>query len=110
MTKPDRWMVIRLESVEKPNNVHYRVFATWGGGYTQGQSWKLNSGISSVQYTDPYFHFKGDSGSVYTCHKESYGAFSYGLSVLSGMIEDSKQDVSITVMPEETDWATLKYS
>lgn len=105
---PDRWAVIKLQ----PNNGdrhHYRVFGTWGGSYLSGQSWKMNSGIESVEENNGYLYFDGHSGSVYRCYKESYGFFSYGMSVLSNIIEDSKEYVTITVMPEDTNWLELDY-
>ena len=48
-TKPERWVVVDItvdgESTKK-------VFAGWYGGYLDGDSWKLNSGIASEQELD----------------------------------------------------------
>lgn len=106
--KPDRWVVIKLTPTDGTPH-HYRVFGSWGGSYIHGQSWQMNSGITSVKEHKDHYYFSGSSGSVYCCPKRSYGYFSYGLSVLSNIIEESKDDVSIVEMPEDTNWLELNY-
>jgi len=103
---PDRWQVIKLES---EHDSHYRVFATWSGGYLHGQSWKMNSGIESVELIEDYYCFTGSSGSVYSCHKNNYGSFGYGASVLSQMMENSKDEVKVTILPEDTNWLEMDW-
>ncbi len=70
---PDRWMIVDITPKnEKPFR---KVFGTWAGGYLDSDSWRLNSGINQVDTeSDPDFiFFYGESGSVYKCHKDSYG-------------------------------------
>jgi hypothetical protein len=75
---PDRWLIIDCEG-----NGLYKVFATWHGGYLDGDSWRLNSGIDGdVEVDGDYLLFKGYSGSVYKCHKDSYGTTAYGASIV----------------------------
>lgn len=106
--KPDRWVVIKLTPTDgKPP--HYRVFGTWGGSYLSGQSWQMNSGIVKVEEDKNYYYFAGSSGSVYCCHKEGYGYFSYGLSVLHNIIENSRETLSITELPGDTNWFEVDY-
>jgi hypothetical protein len=105
MYTPDKWMVVKLES---PQSSHYRVFATWKGGYMNGDSWKLNSGIVSVEEDAEFYYFNGSSGSVYQCHKEMYGTTFYGQSVLADMIERSKDRLTITVLDDQN-WTDMKY-
>ena len=104
---PERWLIVKVEPLG--GEAFYRVFGTWGGSYLQGQSWKINSGIKSVKYDDGWYEFLGASGSVYQCHEKSYGSFSYGQSVLNNFIERSKEQASITIMDENTNWLELKY-
>lgn len=80
METPNRWVVIKI-----PDSC-YKVFGTWTGGYLDGDSWQLNSGIKSVEYDDEYFYFNGFSGSVYKCHKECYGIIGMYLSNVLGYI------------------------
>lgn len=107
---PDRWMILKITDLAS-TKTHYRVFGTWGGSYLGGQSWQLNSGIVSVDEDDTYFYFNGASGSVYACYKGegTYGAFSFGLSVLHDMIEKTRDKTEVVEMPEHTDWKGLRY-
>lgn len=106
---PDKWMIIKINSKNDP---HYRVFAVWSGGYLDGDSWKMNSGIVSVTEDDDYYYLKGSSGSVYKCYKEMGGqSTAYGWEILNNFIKQSEErdDVDIVVMNEDfdimnTDW------
>lgn len=104
---PDKWMVIKINS----KNPHYRVFATWGGGYLNGDSWKMNSGITKATLIDGVYHFEGSSGSVYECRETSYGSTGYGYGVLQGIIKRTldENDVVIDILPEETNFLELMY-
>jgi len=76
--KPDKWCLVDLgEGVVK-------VMACWSGGYLDGDSWKLNSGIESVEDGESAWRFIGHSGSVYECRKNGYGQTAYGAAVLHG--------------------------
>jgi hypothetical protein len=104
---PDRWLVLRIHTTKE---VLYRVFATWYGGYGGSDSWKLNSGIVSAQLVDSRWEFSGLSGSVYSCHRDSYGNSGYGGSVLSNMISQAQeQGIQVEVMDRDTDWSQLEY-
>jgi hypothetical protein len=104
---PDKWVVVKIDnSLDTP---FYKVFATWAGGYLDGDRWKLNSGIKSVESDDDYYYFIGHSGSCYKCHKKGYGtATSYGEGVLMDMIKNAyKINATINVLPEDTEWEEL---
>ena len=104
---PDRWMVV---SITHNSKTHYRVFGVWGGGYLNGDSWKLNSGITKATLVDDEYHFEGSSGSVYVCRKNSYGSSGYGWGLLNSMIEDAiKQGALIQILEEDTDFLELSY-
>lgn len=102
---PDKWVVVKLTN--KQDQVHYRVFACWYGGYLGADAWKLNSGITAVDLVDSCYEFSGSSGSVYWCHRDGYGTSGYGHGVLNGLIQDSAESVQIEVMPQQTDWLKL---
>lgn len=98
--KPDKWTIVKL-----PDNNGYKVLAQWSGGYTQGDSWKLNSGIVKVttetnmvgDRENRYYLFHGYSKSVYKCNKEMYGVTSaLALGVLQKLIDNGCEQV-----PEE---------
>ena len=66
--KPDTWVVIKFTS---PDDVTYKVFGGWYGGYAKGDSWQLNSGIEHIEENELFYLFHGYSGSVYECYKGS---------------------------------------
>jgi len=80
---PDRWVVLELSNDKQ---FARKVFAGWRGGYLDGDSWKLNSGITETRDTGEWFEFDGYSGSTYRCHKEFYGMTSYQQSILANWI------------------------
>jgi hypothetical protein len=102
---PDRWLLVKLTTDGKS---HYRVFATWVGGYTTGDSWKLNSGITKATFDGDYYHFEGSSGSVYICHKRGYGTTIYGQSVIDNLIDQS-EETAIEILSESIDPLALRY-
>jgi hypothetical protein len=105
---PDRWMLLRFS---KDQVVFYKVFATWTGGYLDGDSWQLNSGVTSLTETKERFYFKGSSGSIYICNKKSYGSTSYGFGVLNNLITKSLgQGTVVDILPGETDFTALAYN
>jgi hypothetical protein len=69
MYEPEEWLIVKISSKDP----HYRVFGSWRGGYVNGDSWRMNSGIKSVEKDGDYFIFHGASGSRYRCHKDTYG-------------------------------------
>lgn len=104
---PDKWLVVKISHGDAS---HYRVFACWYGGYAGSDRWKLNSGITKVTQDENFYYFDGSSGSVYQCHKETYGANMYGQGVLNNIIENSSKDGTIVeILPEETNFMELKY-
>jgi hypothetical protein len=68
MYTPDNWVIIKIE---KEDTKIFKVLAGWSGGYLDGDSWQLNSGIAKVEKDGDYFLFHGYSGSIYKCHKEA---------------------------------------
>lgn len=92
MYTPDRWILLK---VNKDRDPHYRVFATWYGGYLHGSSWRLNSGITHHTEDDMFYYFHGSSGSVYKCHKSNYGVA--GMWV--GALEYYADKLHATILP-----------
>jgi hypothetical protein len=105
--RPDRWTVLRIHAT---GQIIYKVFASWSGGYTGSDSWKLNSGITRATLVGDSWEFDGSSGSVYSCHKDAYGTNGYGGAVLSNLLlQAEKQGMQIDVLTKDTDWAALNY-
>ena len=106
---PDRWVVVKIEPNDNLSNMHYRVFASWKGGYLDGDSWKLNSGITEVVDGGKYYDFKGSSGSVYRCRKNSYGTTGTGALALHDITYRASGHSKVTLVDEDTDWMKLQY-
>jgi hypothetical protein len=105
---PDRWCVIRIPGAKE---TVYKVFASWSGSYTGGDSWKLNSGITQAVLLGSVWEFEGTSGSVYRCRPNSYGTNAYGRAVLDDMITRTHEGtgIDIEILDEHTNWASLDY-
>ncbi|UOF82022.1 hypothetical protein [Caudoviricetes sp.] len=95
---PDRWLIVKLET----DYPHYRVFATWSGGYLTGEHWKLSSGIKSISIKDDNYIFHNASGSQYHCNKNYYGTSLYGENVLADIKKSIKKTGgSIKILTEK---------
>jgi hypothetical protein len=105
---PDKFVVLKFTT---PKYTVYKVLGSWGGSYLHGQSWKLNSGVTKVELDGDYYLFSGYSGSVYRCHKSSYGMTSYAMQIYTGFLNDVEKEEGVTLelMPEETNWLELDY-
>lgn len=105
---PDKWVVVKIEGKDVP--LTYKVFACWYGGYLNGDSWKMNSGIKKATKKKNCWCFEGFSGSTYECYKGRYGTNMYGGGVLEGIIEKSKDiGVNVEILSEDTNWLDLSF-
>ena len=81
---PRNWVVLEItydgETIRK-------VFGGWLGGFSTGDSWKLSSGITSVEEFDDYFEFTNVSGSIYVCYKDKQQMSLYQATLLTGWQE-----------------------
>ena len=105
MYTPDKWLLVKINGKDP----HYRVFASWYGGYLGSDSWRMNSGITSVREDDDYYIFVGSSGSEYHCHKRAHGISGYGAGVLQNMIE-RQPDLNIEMVDKDVDVMKLEYT
>lgn len=100
---PDNWIVLCMHI---PDYKHYRVLASWYGGYGGSDSWQINSGIVKCEQNGNYFNFFGESGSVYKCHKDKYKVTSIMASPLH-MFE--AQDIDAEIMQPDTNWEKMQW-
>ena len=99
----DNWVVIKM----KGDDPHYRVLAGWSGGYLDGDSWRMNSGITRVENDGDRYNFYGLSGSCYSCHKESYSIRMNNAHIWSRLQE--LHGAKVEMMPEGTDWMNMEW-
>ena len=67
---PDKWVIVRFKREEE---VWHKVLGSWYGGYLDGDSWRLSSGLNSIEEDGDFYLMKNHSGSVYKCHKKMNG-------------------------------------
>jgi hypothetical protein len=99
MYTPDRWVVFTLKNSEK---TLYKVLGGWSGGYLDGDYWRVNSGIKSVEEDGDFYLFHGYSGSIYKCHKKRYG-----LTVTMSNVISPVQD-SVVILGSDTNFLSLE--
>ena len=56
MYTPDNWVIVKIVYNGK---TIYKVLGGWYGNFVTGDSWKLNSGITSVDEDENYYYFHG---------------------------------------------------
>lgn len=84
---PDKAVLLKIV---QPHQTTYKIFATFFGGFTYGDSWKLNSGITRVEKKDDgSFLCHGYSGSAYRVHPNNEGTSGYTQGVLNKLISDA---------------------
>ena len=104
---PDTWVVLKFTT---PEYTIHKVLAGFYGGYTQGDSWKLNSGITKVEQDGDFYLFYGSSGSVYRCHKNNYRTSGITARVLDSLeYQINHTENKVDVLPEDTNWIEVEY-
>lgn len=98
---PDVWVIVKITLTSKAP--HYKILAGWYGGYGGSNSWRISSGITSVE-ADPDFpeqtHYHQSTGSIYICHNGTYGFSSMTSSMLASWVKASDEgDFTIEAMP-----------
>lgn len=95
--KPDGWVILKISSDEFESGYGYKLFSSWRGGYLDNDSWRLNSGITSIEKEndeEEYYIVKGNSSTEYMIHSSTFKALGlYNSSVLEHIIKD--YDVTI---------------
>ena len=100
---PDNWVIIKI----KGEDPHYRVLAGWSGGYTTGDSWRMNSGITKVEVRQDQYIFYGSSGSQYICHKDAYGLRKNNWHAWHAT--QAQHGDKVEMMKENNDWLKMDW-
>ena len=98
---PDTWNVVRVSGPgDDPQLPVEKVIGGWRGGYLDGDSWRVNSGIVQARDLGDVYEFVGYSGSVYVCRKTCEGLLGYAAGVLTQLKENAvHRGHTITVIP-----------
>lgn len=101
---PDNWVVIKMTNLGK---TFYKLLAGWSGGYLDGDSWRMNSGITGVEPDGDHLLFNGASGSVYRCHKDGYMLRMNNAHVWASLQQKFPDQVQL--MADDTDWLSIEW-
>lgn len=101
MTSPDVWVVVELSGLKVENRYH-RILAGWYGGFANGDSWKMSSGITRIVDKDTYWEIHNTSGSIYNCHKDIERFSGYTQNVYNSYQEENCDDISMNQVPFES--------
>ena len=106
--RPDNWVVLKVKE-GKGTFPFYKVLGGWSGGYLDGDSWRMNSGVTEVEIYGEHYIFRGNSGSEYWCHTETYGLRMNNAGIYKDLCLQQEFKGQIILMPEDTKWTNIKY-
>ena len=87
---PDRWLIVG-------DGKNFKVLGGWSGGYLDGDSWRLSSGLQKIEEDGDYYLMQNYSGSVYKCHKQGEGMIVIMAGILAQLQEQSDDVRTYTV-------------
>lgn len=102
MYKPNKWVILELTDSENDKSV-YKILAGWTGGYLDGDSWRLSSGLKNIEKENEYYLMYNHSGSIYKCHKKSKGLTVFSAAIyqeIKNNCEKSNIKVKIVTIDE----------
>lgn len=86
---PALWQGIKLTHEGKDI---YKILGTWYGGYGGSDSWRLSSGVVSINEIDEdHYEVINHSGSTYICHKKAEGMGGYTSSIYAGFCKQADE-------------------
>ena len=98
---PDCWCVLEFT---RGNITIRKVFAGWYGGFTEGDSWKLSSGITESTDVGDHWRFKNHSGSVYICYKNAHSTTSQMSNIFHRWTADAKEAGTYQVLDVSSEY------
>jgi hypothetical protein len=101
---PHNWVVVNITSNGETFN---KVLAGWSGGYLDGDTWRMNSGITAVGKDGSDWLFYGASGSVYRCDRDRYGVRGDAARALNNILSKNSDTVNSVVLDKNTDWRSI---
>lgn len=98
MYYPDNWVIVKIT---RPEGVVYKVLAGWSGGYLEGDSWRMNSGIVRANQEGDYIIFDGHSGSQYKCYKDAQRLSMATAGIYETLVAQAKeQNITVEMVDE----------
>lgn len=84
MYSPDAHRIIIIDT---PEGKLIKLFASYSGGYLDGDSYRINSGTELITEDETHYFFHGFSGSIYKLRKASQGSLtSYTSGIYTNLL------------------------
>ena len=97
---PDRWVIVEITL---PNETFRKVLGGWGGGYLDGDHWRMSSPIVDIVDYDDHWKIRNESGSTYHCRKDGEGFTGLSAQIYTNLQERAKMQDGVTVQTVEMD-------
>lgn len=95
---PDCWVIVEISGTKVPET-YRRILAGWYGGYINGDSWKMSSGIIEMIDRETHWEISNHSGSTYYCHKAAERFSSMTGSIYASYAKENNEEFSMTHIP-----------
>lgn len=99
MRNCDGFVILKITDNKE---IMYRLFTCTAGGYLSNDSWRVDSGIVSIEEDDEYngdgsvYFIYGVSGSVYQVHEDQFGKLTdYGSSILNEVVKSAGDAIDV---------------
>jgi len=103
---PHCWVIVEIDTPDY-GKVH-KVLASWYGGYTEPDYWRMNSGITIVTEAEDDYAVAGYSKNVYNLRKDSEKFSSLSAAVFASSVktvESAGGTMKVITMKEYLDEA-----
>lgn len=84
---PSGWVFIKIQAYGEVEPL-IKVFGSWSGGYLNGDSWRVNSGVTKIEENENEYIVSGYSGSQYILSKTCNYIRPYNKAILDDMIAE----------------------
>ena len=107
---PDKWAIVKVTNSK--GEVAHKILASWLGGFTSSDSWKLSSGNTHVakMLENGFIEFPQYSGSTYVVNPEAYGLSQYTYLTYLGWVQaftNNPESGSMELLDEDFDLASV---
>ena len=95
---PDCWVIVEISGTKVPET-YRRVLAGWYGGFINGDSWKMSSGINEMIDRETHWEIPNHSGSTYYCYKTAERFSGLTSTIYTGYAKENSEEFSMTHIP-----------
>ena len=88
---PDVWVIVEISGSKVPET-YRRILSGWYGGFTNGDSWKMSSGILDIIDRGDHWEIPNHSGSVYFCYKNREQFSRYTSSIYESYTDQNNEE------------------